>query len=435
MSKRNFILLIIVLLTIIIIFFGYLYFEAKVNPTEEGGGTNFISQFNPFGTSGKKNPDDAGNNPVDVSGYEPTEEHQELQLTKVSSMPIAGFGLFLKERLKDVVVSPPEETASKNPTPPSAEFVPAVRYVERATGNVYQTFADKLEERKFSGTTIPKIYEAGFGNKGDAVIMRYLKADAKTIQTFWGVLPKEVLGGDSTGVMEIRGTFLPDDTTDLSFSSDGQSIFYLFNAGESAIGTTLDLVTGKKVQVFDSAFTEWLSFWPNSKIITLTTKPSYLVAGYMYKVDPVTKSFTQVLGNITGLTTLTSPDGKLVLFGDNNLNLNVYHTDTKTTDTLSVRTLPEKCAWLKGSDTVYCSVPKSIPALSYPDSWYQGVASFEDQIWKINILNGNTEMIADLSAINNGEEIDGIKLSMDAGENYLFFVNKKDSYLWRLRLR
>src|SRR6185503_2452748 len=113
---------------------------------------------------------------------------------------------------------------------------------------------DKIEERKFSGTTIPKVYEAGFGNKGDAVIMRYLKSDAKTIQTFWGVLPKELVGGDSTGDIEIRGTFLPDDIKDASFSPDSQSIFYLFNAGESAIGTTLDLATGKKVQVFDSAF-------------------------------------------------------------------------------------------------------------------------------------------------------------------------------------
>ena len=41
-------------------------------------------------------------------------------------------------------------------------------------------------------------------------------------------------------------------------------------------------------------------------------------------------------------------------------------------------------------------------------------------------------MIADPVTINGGEDIDGIKLAMDEGENYLFFVNKKDSFLWEL---
>ncbi len=447
MSKRNFILLIIVLLVIIIVFFGFLYFQSKAPTGEEGSGTNFISQFNPFGTGPKKNPDDSGDTPVDVSSYEPPVQNEKLELTKISSMPIAGFSVFLKERLKEVLVEVTDPTLTlplageeKNPktskpTPPATEFVPALRYVDRATGNVYQTFTDRIEERKFSGTMIPKVYEAFFGNKGDAVIMRYLKSDAKTIQTFWGVLPKEVLGGDSTGEMEIRGTFLPDDIKDISLSPDTQSIFYLFNAGEETIGTTLEFATGKKVQVFDSAFNEWLSFWPNSKVITLTTKPSFAAAGYMYKIDPLTKNFSQVLGGITGLTTLTSPDGKFVLYSDNNLSLSVYHTDTRETETLNIRTLPEKCVWIKAGDFVYCSVPKSTPSGPFPDSWYEGVSSFEDQIWKIDVNNGTAEIIADLSAINKGEEIDGIKLALDAGENYLFFVNKKDSFLWKLNLK
>ena len=33
------------------------------------------------------------------------------------------------------------------------------------------------------------------------------------------------------------------------------------------------------------------------------------------------------------------------------------------------------------------------------------------------------------------EKLDGIKLALDAGENYLFFVNKKDSFLWELNLK
>src|SRR3989344_7017565 len=203
MSKRNFILLIIVLVLGLAAVFGFLYFRKSADKPEGGEeGTNFISQFNPFGT---KPAPSAVTPPVDVSGYEPgAEETQKMNLAKVSSMPIAGLGVFAKERLKDVPIAPVTETPaniSKNPakpTPPPTEFVSALRYVDRATGNIYQTFADKIEERKFSTTVIPGVYEAYFGNRGESVVMRYLKKDERTIETFVGKLPKELLGGDST---------------------------------------------------------------------------------------------------------------------------------------------------------------------------------------------------------------------------------------------
>ncbi|MBI2594719.1 MAG: hypothetical protein HYW38_00435, partial [Candidatus Colwellbacteria bacterium] len=196
----------------------------------------------------------------------------------------------------------------------------------------------------------------------------------------------------------------------------------------------LDFASDKKTQIFDSAFNEWLSFWPESKIITLTTKPSYLAPGYMYKLDIGTKSFLQVLDGINGLTTLASPDGKMALIADNTLALSIYHLDTKISESLGVRTLPEKCVWGRGSEVIYCSAPRLGVGTNYPDAWYQGEISFDDQIWKIDVAAGSASILADPVAAG-GEIIDGIKLSLDEGENYLFFVNKKDSFLWRVKLK
>ena len=264
--------------------------------------------------------------------------------------------------------------------------------------------------------------------------MRHLKTDDRTIESFVGVLPKEYLGTTTNGNNEIKGSFLPENVKDISVSLDGSKIFYLFNAGNNMIGAILNLLDGRKTQVFDSSFTEWLSFWPSNNIITLSTKPSARVPGYMYTMDSAGKNLSMVLGGINGLTTLGSPNGKLVLYGDNNLSLNIYHTDTRNSDILGIRTLPEKCVWGKVSDVVYCAAPKSIGLGEYPDSWYQGEVSFKDQFWKVDIKTGNATIISDPAAIAGGEEVDGIKLALDEGENYLFFVNKKDSFLWRLEL-
>lgn len=456
MSKRNFILLIIILAVVVIAVFGFLYFKGKTTntPRDESPGTNFISQFNPFRKSKPTPP--AVTPPVDISEYAPppTTEIPEVKLTKVSSMPIAGFTVFKKERLKNIPIAIPTttplientpapevkkgKTTSVKPTPPLTEFMPALRYVDKATGNIYQTFVDKIEERKFSGTTIPKVYETYFGNQGKSVIMRYLKADEKTIETFVGTLPKELLGEDTTGNNEAQGSFLPNNIKDISLSPDGLKIFYLFESGDtsgnSMIGITLNLLNNKKIQVFDSLFTEWLSLWPNSNLITLTTKPSAGIPGYMYTIDSAGKNLSKILGGINGLTTLGSPNGKLILYGNNNLSLYIYNADSRNSDLLGVKTLPEKCVWSKASDVVYCAVPKSISPGEYPDSWYQGEVSFSDQLWKIDIKTGNATMILDPVTVT-AEEIDGIKISLNESENYLFLINKKDSFLWKLDLK
>ena len=448
------------------IVFGFFYFYQPKNQTgSTTENTNFLANFLPFGGSKNTTPTNT-TPPVDVSGYVPpitTTETSNTILKKVSSFPIAGFGVFMKERFKDVANPNPTQISENSPLPnpllskerakgevlppvkpiaPPTEFMPALRYVNKATGNIYQTFADKIDERKFSSTKIPKVYEAYFGNKGESVIMRYLKRDLptgqagnKTIETFTGTLQKEYLGADSVGTNEVTGSFLPENISDMSMSPDALKIFYLFNIENNVVGVIFSLQTNTKIQVFDSPFTEWLSFWPNNKIITFTTKPSANIPGYMYSINPDSKDFNKILGDINGLTTLTSPDGKMVLYSDNNLSLSIFNTDTKNSNLLGVKTLPEKCVWRTTSDVIYCAVPKIIDKTEYPDSWYQGEISFSDEIWKIDATSGNATKLLNPISIEGGEDIDGIKLTLDENQNYLFFVNKKDSYLWELNLK
>ncbi len=449
MSKRNVILLIIILVVIVAVAFGFFYFYRPAQNGATPQGTNFFANFLPFGKSKTVTPTDNGGIPADVSGYVPTEGDniQNSKLKKVSSFPVAGFGVFMKERFKDIqtitqdiplpnlpLTKGEEKGGGIKPVIPPSEFAPALRYVNRATGNIYQTFADKLNERKFSSNIIPRVYEAFFGNNGQSVIMRYLKDDNKTIETFVGALQKEYLGADSVGTSDVTGSFLPENISDVSVSSDSSKMFYLFDIGDSAAGITYGLQDNKKVQVLDSPFTEWLSLYPNSKMITVTTKPSYGVPGFMYAINPDKKDFNKILGGISGLTTLASPDGKLVLYSDNNLSLNVFNITTGNSTLLGVKTLAEKCVWTPTSDALYCAVPKYIDNGGYPDSWYQGEVSFSDQIWKIDIASGSTTLLGD-PATMVGEEVDGTKLALDEGQNFLFFVNKKDSYLWELNLK
>lgn len=442
MQKRNLTFLIIILVAITAGFFGYLYFSKPANTGEMPSNTPRFNFF-PFDKTPKKpapeTPADTSPSGIEIPNFE-IQPVTVLKLKKVSSFPVAGFGVYQKEVFKELLPLPPGEGGGEVnliPTAPATEFVATLRYVEKATGNVYQTRADQLDERKFTNTIIPQIHEAFFGSKATAVAMRYLKGDGKTIETFLGSLPKDILGGDSSQTAQVKGTFLPENITDMSVSPDSSKIFYLVNINNTSVGVTAGALGESKSQVFGSPFTEWLSQWPNFKMITVTTKPASGVPGYMYAINPDRKDFSKILGGINGLTTLTSPSGKLVLYSSssgNSLNLSIYDTDTGNSSLLGVKTLPEKCVWTKASDALYCAVPKFLNLEEYPDTWYQGLVTFSDEIWEIDAVDGSGQKIADPALISN-EEVDGIKLALDDSENYLFFLNKKDSYLWELNLK
>jgi len=97
MQKRNFILIVIALLILTGGVLTYLYFNKPQTLPPEEEGTNFFSNFNPFSKNTPKPPQTTP--PEDVSGYEPDEEIviTSKNLVRISSMPVSGYALFLKE--------------------------------------------------------------------------------------------------------------------------------------------------------------------------------------------------------------------------------------------------------------------------------------------------------------------------------------------------
>lgn len=413
MTRRNFILLLIGLI-IITILFVWLFYSQRAPAPGRGTGPDTGFDWNPFDGVTTVPPKEPPVVPTEPTP--PTEEEvKEMRLIKVSSMPIAGYTVFQKER-------------------ELGKFASALRYVARENGNIFETLVEKITEVRFSKTVILKVYEAFLGNNGESVIMRYIKNDERTIQSFISTLPKESFGDGITD-REIKGEFLPENISDLTLSPDRTRVFYLIENSGGVTGVILNFKDNKKTQVFDSPFSEWLSYWPTTKMITLSTKPSGLLTGQIYILNPDTKDLSRIFGEMSGLTTLASPTGRLVLLGDSGPALNVYEIGTRETGPVGLSGLPEKCVWAKSSSILYCAIPKFIDNGLYPDDWYKGVVSFEDEIWKIDLENEITTKIIDPLQTEWAEDIDAIKLSLDSREENLFFVNKKDSYLWQLKLK
>jgi len=153
-------------------------------------------------------------------------------------------------------------------------------------------------------------------------------------------------------------------------------------------------------------------------------------------VNPQNGFLEDVLSEIVGLYSIVSQDGKGVLYSSSgSQGMSLWFLDRNSGDIQSIQksTLADKCAWANsGKVIIYCAVPKNISFRNLPDEWYQGNISFNDEIWKINLETGETELVVDLEK-TSGEIIDVLRLSVK--EDYIVLINKLDMTLWGINLK
>lgn len=402
MSKKVLIFTIVVL---VLLGGGYWYYTQKgVFP----GGQDLFPGGSSAGPTGEKEV------PRDASTTEtPTPENIQFpRLYQLHASPVSGIGFF--------------ETFDKKGTTTNI----TIRYIERGLGHIYETNLSTYGESRIINETRPRISEAFWGNNGKSVVIRFLDAkDTELIKT-------HVINIANTGTstpetaFETEEIFLPDAIPFMAIADDRtNNLFYL----EGERGVITDSQNTFDTEIFNSKFTEWIPQYPNQKLITLTTRPSAEVPGHMFSIDPKTKAVTKIIGGINGLTTLTSRDGKYVLYSETvgkGFELFVYNTTTKTASPVLLSGLPEKCVWgTKNTATLYCAIPQTLPRATYPDQWYQGLVSFSDTLWKINAGNLETQRVVVPGTLGI-QNLDITNLALASNEDYLIFIDKKTSSPW-----
>lgn len=228
------------------------------------------------------------------------------------------------------------------------------------------------------------------------------------------------------------GGFLPNELLQVAPSPDTGSFFGIVRSQTGVQGLTMTETGATPVQIFQSPFSEWMPQWANKNLITLTTYASTDAEGYLYGLDPTTKRFWKLIGPVLGLTTNTSPSGGFSLISESigrTIGLRLIDLTTKTVTPIGLPTLPEKCVWVKDSTKAYCAVPKSIPDGEYPDQWYQGIISFEDDIWQIE-----TNPVRTKKVFSTSDPLDLVRPSLSTNERYLYLTDKTTGFLYSLRI-
>jgi hypothetical protein len=190
--------------------------------------------------------------------------------------------------------------------------------------------------------------------------------------------------------------------------------------------------------VYKSDLSQIIIARPTNLLLTLTTKADSRIPGLLFFVDTLTGVVKTIIDDTFGLTTLTSPDGKTVLFSESSgagFKTSLLNVETGVSDYFSINTLTEKCIWSEvNKNILYCAVPENIPFAKYPEDWYQSKKSFNDTVWRID-----TELESYVEILNpkkeTGQDFDIIKPTLTTGDEYLMFINKNNLTLWSFDLK
>ena len=316
----------------------------------------------------------------------------------------------------------------------SGQASTTIRYVDRATGHIYDVNPVTLEKTKVTNRTLPKIYEAYFRDDGNAVLFRSLTDDGDTVKSFTLTLtPPRTISTTSpeNNLHSIETVDLRGDMDSIVVGS-GNNLFYTLTSTGSIVSSTF---SGENLKtIYSSAFTSWrLSLSGNNLFVY--PKASASMTGYTYTLRTTGGNLSRVLGPLNGLVVTPNRVGGFAYSYINNGVMNFTVRETLNSEELVLPgTLAEKCVWSEAREWVlYCAMPIGKIEAGEPDNWYRGITHFSDRIWYFNTRVNISEVLADPDKVV-GVSLDIYKPSLSPNEDYLIFINKNDLSLWALKL-
>jgi hypothetical protein len=315
-----------------------------------------------------------------------------------------------------VVVDIPAINASSSPDV-------SVSYIERQSGNIFSYLVNSGKITRTSNKTLPGIQSADWLPNASLAFVRYLSGDnLSTINTY-------ALLEDGSG-----GFFLPQNIMNINVSST--SLLMLASGVNGSVASVSYTDGTHTSEVFSTPLSAiHVSFAGKNQYLTYT-KPSATLSGYAFIVDAV-GHFSRIAGPLNGLVALPSHSGKFVLVSSSSggtFQMKIVDATTGDTVPLPIATIADKCVWTTDDSAIYCGIPVNPPTnYSYPDDWYQGVASFSDRIWKIDVAGRYAQLVLDFSKeTSNSADIKSI--AVDPLNTELVFMNKLDGSLWGYKL-
>lgn len=199
----------------------------------------------------------------------------------------------------------------------------------------------------------------------------------------------------------------------------------------------MDIDSGKSRTIMPINLIDVTLDWPVANGVLIADRPSALTSGSVLAVELSTKN-AQINANGKGLIVKKSGALELQFTNENGRNSRLSLINTATGAEIlnfndvflgDTTTLPSKCAIDKTK--IYCAVPRSIPdGVILPDDYLKRQFLSSDDIYLTNLDIENQLIETTIIYSDLEKEIDAKDLRVIG--NSLYFINKRDSKLYKL---
>lgn len=296
-------------------------------------------------------------------------------------------------------------------------------YVSQNTGHIYSNnlTEEEIEGVRISNTTISNPIESSF-IKNNNFLYTYVRDAQGVIHSIQTDL------NNNTSSSKIVNRLI----SSIPQTNNQDKIFYLENFNNQITGNISNPDFSGVENIFNSKISNWDYYWINSRLINISQPPSYHKEAVSFILNTQNGQLNKVISDESGTTLKVSPDTNYVLYTkshSDNFDLIIKDLNNLTEKILPIKTQVDKCTWADDSSVVYCAVSDNISRGEYPDDWYQGVLTFNnDNIWAHNPSNNKTIKVADIN-----RNLDIINIEFINGKTFVF-QNKKDDTLWQVNL-
>lgn len=294
-------------------------------------------------------------------------------------------------------------------------------YVEQETGHIFVVASGT--PIRLSNKSIPRVKDVVAAENSAKYYFYISSLDEQNNLVFQ---KGELLKATSS---DLALTALDPRINTLVVSPKGDQVFLIKENEDGVIGQIANLNLEVPTTIFSSPFKEWVVEWVSADKISFQTKASSGINGSIYLLDTKTKGFAPILTNIPGLMGKLNNTSNTVIYSQSDKGEIISSVKKLGIDfyDLPIKIVIDKCGWVK-TDLMVCGISKSLLKTNQPDSWYQGLVSFNDEIWFID-TNQNTALLVNNQGSN---ALDVINLK-NSGK-LVYFQNKTDGSLWSFDL-
>jgi hypothetical protein len=354
--------------------------------------------------------------------FKPSSEKKEIVAPKVTeSAPAEKVAPLEKEerikRISDEAILAPIITDDDT-----------IRYYSKATGKVYEVDFTNLNKKIISDNNLIGLLDVFWSPDKTKVLSKFSSGSGYPKFSFYDLSSQS-------------GMKLSENIGSMAWQNNQKVFYTYFNKKTKEKSINIADPDGKnwhKITTF-SADSIQIAPIPKSGFVSFWNKPDSFSETLMQSTPVLGGETKKLASGIFGADYLWNDTGTLLLRSNVNqkgghiMELGVSNNLGGEYKNLGVPTFASKCVWSKNSEYIFYAMPGSISEKNIlPNDYINNTFTTNDTFWKVNLKTGEKTRLVPLEELTTA--YDATNLFLSSNESYLFFTNKIDGELYRIKL-